>query len=149
MSDLPSARALALALKPQRVPLTPAQKALAEARHPVTLLAGRLAALSLPAPVREYRFHPSRKWAFDLAWPDHLLAVEYDGGTFSKGRRSGHTSISGMARDKEKDAEAAVLGWSVIRLDAKTVRGKGEDWIVRWFTARKNPLQGTPATGQS
>lgn len=145
----PAARALAKALAPKRVPLTPAQKALQEAYHPITRLVGALAALSLPAPVREHRFHPSRRWAFDLAWPDHLLAVEYDGGTYSKGRRSGHTSISGMARDKEKDAEAAILGWSVIRLDAKTVRGKGPDWIARWFEARKNPLPGAPTTGQS
>jgi hypothetical protein len=149
VSGLPSARALALALKTKRVPLTPAKKALKEIFHPVSLLADHLSFLGLPTPVREHRFHPSRRWAFDLAWPDHLLAVEYDGGTYSKGRRSGHTSISGMARDKEKDAEAAILGWSVIRLDARSVKGKGPDWIVRWFEARKNPLPGTPTAGQS
>jgi len=33
----------------------------------------------LPAPVFEYRFHPSRKWRFDIAWPERRVAVEVEG----------------------------------------------------------------------
>lgn len=29
----------------------------------------QLRALKLPAPEREYRFHPGRRWRFDFAWP--------------------------------------------------------------------------------
>ena len=90
--------------------------------------------LGIPEPVRELRFHPSRRWRFDLAWPAWKLAVEVDGGTYARGRASGHTSITGMARDREKDAEAAILGWTVIRIDAVHVKaGTGADWVRRWI----------------
>ena len=91
----------------------------------------------LPAPEREYRFHPSRRWRFDFAWLSWKLAVEIDGGTFARGRASGHTSIAGMARDREKDAEAAILGWTTLRIDSKHVAdGTGADWVRRWIKAR-------------
>ena len=91
----------------------------------------------LPAPEREYRFHPSRRWRFDFAWPSWKLAVEVDGGTYARGRASGHTSITGMARDREKDAEAAILGWTTLRVDSKHVAdGTGADWVRRWIKAR-------------
>ena len=97
----------------------------------------QLRRLGIPEPVHELAFHPSRKWRFDFAWPTWKLAVEVDGGTFARGRSSGHTSISGMARDREKDAEAAILGWSVIRVDAVHVdNGIGADWVRRWIKER-------------
>ena len=97
----------------------------------------QLRRLGIPAPARELALHPSRRWRFDYAWPTWKLAVEVDGGTFARGRASGHTSISGMARDREKDAEAAILGWSVIRVDAAHVdNGIGADWVRRWIKER-------------
>ena len=33
-------------------------------------------------PVYEYKFHPTRRWRFDLAWPDKKVAVEVQGGIF-------------------------------------------------------------------
>lgn len=96
-----------------------------------------LRCLGVPEPVRELAFHPSRRWRFDLAWPTWKLAAEVDGGTYARGRASGHTSITGMARDREKDAEAAILGWSVIRVDAVHVdNGIGADWVRRWIKER-------------
>ena len=93
--------------------------------------------LGIPEPVRELRFHPSRRWRFDLAWPTWKLAVEVDGGTYARGRASGHTSITGMARDREKDAEAAILGWTTLRIDAVHVKdGTGADWVRRWIKER-------------
>jgi very-short-patch-repair endonuclease len=71
-----------------------------------------LKAHGLPRPVREYRFHPSRKWRFDFAWPDVLLAVEVEGGGFSRGR---HHRAAGFAADCEKYNAAALLGWRVLR----------------------------------
>ena len=93
--------------------------------------------LGIPEPVREMQFHPSRRWRFDFAWPTWKLAVEVDGGTYARGRASGHTSITGMARDREKDAEAAILGWTTLRIDAVHVKdGTGADWVRRWIKER-------------
>ena len=63
-------------------------------------------------PVPEYRFHPVRRWRFDLAWPALLLAVEVDGGTWVSGR---HTRGAGYERDCEKLNAAVLLGWRVLR----------------------------------
>src|SRR5574343_1379917 len=79
---------------------TEAQKALAYASSPLGIIEHRLRLLELPSPVREHRFHATRAWRFDLAWPEHRLAVEYDGGTYSR-KPGGHSSITGMARDRE------------------------------------------------
>ena len=58
----------------------------------------------------EVKFHPTRKWRFDFAWPAELLAVELHGGIYS--RRGGHNR-GGITRDAEKAREAAKLGWTV------------------------------------
>lgn len=66
----------------------------------------------LPAPEEEYKFHPSRKWRFDFAWPDKMLAVEIEGGSWSGGR---HTRGSGFEKDCEKYSTAAAMGWRIMR----------------------------------
>jgi very-short-patch-repair endonuclease len=64
----------------------------------------------LPSAVREYRFHPTRRWRFDFAWPDHKVAVECDGGQWAfKGGR--HNTDA----DRDKINTATSLGWSVLR----------------------------------
>ena len=69
-----------------------------------------LAPDTAPEPVREYRFHPVRKWRFDVAWPDRLLAAEIDGGQYiSMGGRHNRDS------DREKLNSATVRGWRVLR----------------------------------
>lgn len=69
------------------------------------------AATGAPRPVREYRFHPVRKWRFDMAWPAVKLAVEIDG-------RGRHQTVVGVRRDTEKINEAIKLGWRVLRFPA-------------------------------
>ena len=64
-----------------------------------------------PVPVREYRFHPIRKWRFDIAWPSLKLAVELHGAVFAAGR---HTRGIGLTNDCEKMNSAIFLGWSVL-----------------------------------
>lgn len=61
---------------------------------------------------RELRFHPTRKWRFDGAFPDKKIACEVDGGAFIGGR---HTRGPGFISDQEKCNEAALLGWTVFR----------------------------------
>jgi very-short-patch-repair endonuclease len=69
----------------------------------------------LPEPEREYRFHPTRKWPFDFAWPAIKLAVEIQGG----GQRGRHASITGMTNDCDKFNAAISLGWRVLKFTAK------------------------------
>ena len=69
-------------------------------------------AAGLPVPVREHRFHPIRKWRFDLAWPDQKVAAECEGATWTNGR---HVRGAGFERDCIKYNQAALDGWTVLR----------------------------------
>ena len=62
------------------------------------------------SPVREYTFHPKRKWRFDFVFLDKMLAVEIEGGV--NGR---HQRIGGFTGDCHKYNAAAMLGWRVLR----------------------------------
>jgi hypothetical protein len=70
--------------------------------------------------VEEHKFHPTRRWKFDFAWPHLMIAAEVEGGVFIRGR---HTTGKGFVADCEKYNEATALGWSVYRLPVAT------DWI--------------------
>ena len=74
-------------------------------------------AFELPQPQREFKFHLSRRWRFDFAYPEHLLAIEVDGGQWQShgGRHSRDT-------DREKLNAAAVLGWRVLRYSGAMLR---------------------------
>lgn len=61
----------------------------------------------------EYRFHPTRKWCFDVALLDVQIALEIDGGGWIHGR---HHRPQGRNDDNEKTHEAQILGWEVIRV---------------------------------
>jgi len=82
-------------------------------------LALQIAADALPAPEQEYRFHCVRKWRFDFAWPELMLGVEVEGGTWIRGR---HTRGYGFEKDCEKYNEAALEGWLVLRFTGGMVR---------------------------
>jgi hypothetical protein len=88
----------------------------------------------LPEPVPEFKFHPTRKWKFDWAFPDLWLAVEQEGIVYPKhgGHLEGrHVSVRGFKADIENYAEAARLGWTVIRQLPEDVRsGRTADLIA-------------------
>lgn len=86
---------------------------------PAETLAIQIRAVRLPAPQREYKFHPSRNWRMDFAWPHCKIAVEVEGGTYVKGR---HVRPEGYRKDCIKYNEAALLGWTVLRGDTKMVK---------------------------
>lgn len=67
----------------------------------------------------EYRFHPTRKWRFDVAWPERKIAVEIDGGVFIQGR---HSRGAGQVKDNEKINVAQSLGWRVFRFIPSDVK---------------------------
>lgn len=64
--------------------------------------------------VQEYRWatHLGRQWRFDFAWPDYLIAVECEGGTWVQGR---HSRGKPFESDCEKYNAAAAEGWRVFR----------------------------------
>lgn len=62
--------------------------------------------------VLEKQFHPDRKWRFDMAIPDLLVAIELEGGVWTRGR---HTRGAGFLKDVEKYNAGTVLGWRILR----------------------------------
>ena len=89
-------------------------------------------AAGLGSPELELRFRGDcgkRRWRFDLAWPDDMLAVEVEGGSWSGGR---HTRGVGFENDCEKYATALCHGWRVLRVTSKQVdNGSALQWIER------------------
>ena len=71
--------------------------------------------------VKEFKFHPTRRWRFDYAIPEHKIAVEVEGGVWTNGR---HTRPQGFLGDIEKYNTATLMGWRVFRTtpDRKSTR---------------------------
>lgn len=68
---------------------------------------------------REYKFHPDRRWRFDFVLPEMKVAIEIEGGVWSKSR---HTSPQGFIDDCEKYNAAAALDWVVFRYTTDMVK---------------------------
>jgi len=84
------------------------------------LLALHLRMLHLPPPVREHKFHKTRRWRFDFAWPELKLACEVEGLTAGQGGR--HQRIAGFNADLEKYEAAMLDGWIVYRASQTMVK---------------------------
>lgn len=89
--------------------------------------------MGLPVPELEFKFHPTRKWRFDFAWPDARsysncfieeqdgpvaeyltckpLAMEVQGGIFVAGR---HSRGAALLKEWEKLNAAAEMGYRII-----------------------------------
>ena len=70
-------------------------------------------------PIRQFHFHPVRQWRSDLAFPDHNLLIEVDGGEWVNGA---HNRGAGSARDNEKDHAAIAMGYRVLHFTGSQVR---------------------------
>ena len=74
--------------------------------------------------IREFRFYKPRMWRFDYAMPLYKIAIEVEGGIWTRGR---HIRPQGFLNDIEKYNTATLLGWRVFRttpdklLSGKTV----------------------------
>lgn len=77
------------------------------------------------SPVREYKFHPERRWKFDFALPDKKLAFEVEGGIWIHGR---HSRGKGFMSDCEKYNSATKMGWKVLRYTREMFRNVKEDY---------------------
>lgn len=82
---------------------------------------------AVPLYVTEYKFSEPRKWRFDIAWPEHMLALEIEGGLHNRGR---HTRPVGYEKDCEKYNNAVLLGWRVLRVTSRQVmEGDALSWV--------------------
>ena len=92
----------------------------------------------------QVRFHPTRRWRFDFAWPAELLAVEVDGGLYVRGR---HSRPGGQRGDMEKANEAILAGWRVLRVTREHLRsGEALGWIAR-ARGRSGDFRQAPRSG--
>ncbi len=97
-------------------------------------MADQMDLLDIPEPEVELRFHDTRRWRFDFAWPDMMLALEVNGGTWIKGR---HNRGSSVGKDYEKLNEAQILGWSVLQFTTDQVKdGTAIDTLMRAIEAK-------------
>src|SRR5580765_1335368 len=80
--------------------------------------------------IREYKFHPDRKWRFDfMLYMHNKIAIEIEGAVWTQGR---HTRGSGYTKDLEKYREAAALGWKVFRFSTQEVlNGTAREFIKK------------------
>lgn len=98
------------------------------------LFAQQLVYAEVFPPEREVSFAKPRRWRFDFAWPARKVAVEVEGGTWVQGR---HTRGASFEADCEKYAEAAILGWIVLRVTGAMVRdGRAFELLERALEAR-------------
>ena len=90
----------------------------------------------MPHPDLELEFAKDikRKWRFDLAWTEQMVALEIEGGLWNYGR---HNRPVGMIKDMEKYNEAASRGWLVLRFPVeKLMSQETMDTIKRTLELR-------------
>lgn len=68
---------------------------------------------SLPVPVPEFKFHPTRLWRFDWMFPNTFVAIEIQGGIWISGR---HSRGKGQLKDFEKCNVAQCMGYIVLQI---------------------------------
>ena len=93
-------------------------------------------AAGLPEPEPEYRFAPPRRWRFDWAWPEQMVAVEREGGVWTQGR---HCRPRGYKADMVKYSEAAIRGWCVLRFATEDLATPKTLDMIQRAMKRRNP----------
>ena len=89
----------------------------------------------LPLPVAELLFAHPRRWRFDFAWIELMIAVEIQGGNYVQGR---HNRAEGYAGDCEKANMATFLGWDIYRFTSEQVEdGTALAWVKRALEATR------------
>ena len=82
----------------------------------------------LPIPTLQFRAIPSRRFRWDMAWTDHRLLLEVQGGVWTAGK---HGRGSGILKDHEKLNLASAHGFRTIQVSATTIRnGLAVLWII-------------------
>lgn len=81
----------------------------------------------LPAYIEQHQFCPNRRYAFDFAWPDYMLAVEINGGNrmvrySQKLQRYVAVGRHTKSKDYEKLNHASWLGWTILQFTGEMLR---------------------------
>ena len=71
--------------------------------------------------VKEYGFHPLRKWRADYFLPEIKLCIEVEGGIFTRGR---HVRPNGFKGDMEKYNTMSIMGLGFIRVIPSKLKSK-------------------------
>jgi hypothetical protein len=81
--------------------------------------------------VREFMFHPTRKWRSDFLLSHFMILAEVHGGIWSN-NNLGHNRGSGIQREMIKSNEAQILGYKVFNFDSDQIKdGTAMDVITR------------------
>ena len=84
-------------------------------------ISGEVAMLDggLPEPVLQYEIvdRDGRLWRLDFAWPEHRVAVEFDGFEYRSSSRD-------LRRDRQKRAALIELGWQPMGIVTDDVRNR-------------------------
>lgn len=80
--------------------------------------------LPLPELQREIVDHSGRRWRVDFAWPDAMVAVEYDGFDF-------HSNPDALRRDRQKQAGLRERGWHLMSIVFDDVRRRPYETVRR------------------
>jgi hypothetical protein len=82
----------------------------------------------LPEPELQYEIvdRDGRLWRVDFAWPDRMVAVEYDGFDW-------HSSRDALRRDRQKRAALEEIGWRVSSIVSDDVRKQPEVMVRRIY----------------
>jgi hypothetical protein len=75
------------------------------------IIARILTAFGLPKPDEEYRFDSIRRWRWDAAWPAWMVALEVQGGLWTRGK---HVRGKGYINDMEKRTAGQLAGWLLV-----------------------------------
>ncbi|HET8908689.1 MAG TPA: hypothetical protein VFN11_17170 [Ktedonobacterales bacterium] len=115
-------RIATLEAEQRKAPKTAYQKLSAKAQREHLEEAYLRSLVGMPEPVRQYTMLSGNRYKGDFCWPEPgiRLCVEVDGGAWL-GAHGGHTSASGMERDRIRDAKCMLAGWTVLRVTATMI----------------------------
>lgn len=89
----------------------------------------------IPAPEREVRLIPGRKWQVDFYWAVRRLVVEVEGGTWQKSR---HNFGQGYVNDIEKYNALTLAGYRLLRFTTDMIySGRAIQVLGEVFGARR------------
>lgn len=95
------------------------------------MLLAQMELAGLPAPKPEFKFHATRGWRIDAAYPDRLIAIEIEGAV--------HRLKDRFQRDMEKYQELFLAGWRLLRVSTAQVRSGAALRLVERALALPKP----------
>lgn len=108
-------------MKPKQTPAQVVAKAQARAKreHLELTLLQQIRQAGLPEPARQLKLIEGREWSWDFVYPENMITIEVQGGTWGLGA---HSSGAGIARDCEKNNAAAMACWCCLAFTVDQIR---------------------------